>query len=725
MTFDEYKEDILGKLKNGEDIKLVSPILYDKEDKTGSTEYFVNTSKYYDKWVDFFNKIREVVRKKVSTVDIYEDTDTFMKRMYDFLAWTDSGKSYFRSYMSTICECVYIVADVRYEYKFGESFDLIPLVHTLDLDFLGWYDNKELTGDPITSILSTDKGDKVLYPKWEDEIKPSEIFLNEVAEMERYQTYQLTWEFNPIDTTDKRVEFSSSNKGVARIDAKTGLITAVKDGKTIIQMTIIADETLNIKFELEVYSPGQVIGSYDTTSYVAVNDVIKLNAALIGRGTSSIVWESKDENIAMVDAEGNVSGLNKGNTYIVAKDKEDESIYLEYLVTVVEQEVSDELQLLLDSHNSNIFTSYKLGVGSGTPEYYIDIFGSTTKLLANYNLVKNDKYYATTQQTAYNGGLKSSTEFITVHYTGNMKSGANASANASYFSGTKDASIHYVTGNDGVFYCTDEKYVAFHAGDGSDTEFKWYDTGVSYKEGDPEYPVFTISNDFYYELNGEKTSVKVPSTWDYKDRNTDHIFNSDGTISSKPGFSKKFTNRPAEEFINDQGLPFKVENGKYYMGTTWWCYTQVSEGRICSKGGNLNSIGIESCVDKGSDIWYTWQITAKLVVDIMLRYNLDITRVRGHHFFSGKDCPQPMLENDLEIWWEFVELVKAEYNLAKNFEGFTLTTTTTDTTYIKNNGRVKKQPDYNTCVSYTITLSNGETEETITLGSMLEGRFSV
>ena len=104
--------------------------------------------------------------------------------------------------------------------------------------------------------------------------------------------------------------------------------------------------------------------------------------------------------------------------------------------------------------------------------------------------------------------------------------------------------------------------------------------------------------------------------------------------------------------------------GQYYMGTTWWCYSQVAEGRICSKGGNLNSIGIESAVNPESNLWYTWQRTAQLVAKLMLENDLDITRVKGHHFYSAKDCPQPLLENDLEIWWKFIEMVEHEYDLS-------------------------------------------------------------
>ena len=656
-SFEEYKAEVEVKIQNSEDIKLIDPSLKDRENTKGGTEYFLNSSMFYNKWIDFFNLIREIVQKKNSAEDIYFDTTALMTRLYQYLAWTNSGKTLYMAYNASLIKCVVFSADVREEYKIGDTYELVPRVHDLDLDFLGWYDNPEFTGEPITAILPTDKGDKVFYARFEEEILPEEVLLNKVTELLRYETYQLEWTFNPLDTTNKQVTFASSDKSVAKIDPETGLITAVSAGKTIISMKIFANSALDIRFELEVYTPAQVTGSYDTTSYVAINDVIKLNAKLIGKGVSTLVWESKDESIAMVDQEGNVSGLKEGVTSIVARDKENAEIKLEFVVTVVNQEVSKELQLLLDSHNANIFTSYNLGIGSGTPEYYKDIFGSSSKLLSNYKLEINDEWYATTQKTGYHGGERTSTEWVTVHYTGSMGNTADAYANARYFATTNAASIHYTTGNDGIYYCTDEKYVAYHAGDGSSVKFEWYETGVEWNIGDPLYPEITISNDFYYEINGKKTTVKMPEPYNYRKssndayRNTDHIMNDDGTFTSKGTFiGAKFDHRPAEEFINDQGLPFKVENGKYYIGTTWWCYTQVLEGRICSKGGNNNSVGIESCVNYGSDLWLTWQMTAKLVADIMIRYNLDITRVRGHHFFSGKDCPQPMLENDLEIW---------------------------------------------------------------------------
>ena len=321
-----------------------------------------------------------------------------------------------------------------------------------------------------------------------------------------------------------------------------------------------------------------------------------------------------------------------------------------------------------------------------------------------------------------------SIEFITVHYTGNMSSGADSKANANYFVGDNSVSIHYTTGNDGIYHCLPNNMGAWHAGDSGAYNqvgaFEWIKTGVKVGANDSLYPTFTISDDFYYEINGQKTTVKMPTPWNYENRGTNHILNADGTISSQPNFGQTgFTNRTPESFINDLSLPFTIINGEYYMGTTWWCYTQVYEGRICSTGGNRNSIGIESCVDKGSDLWLTWQMTAQLVAKLLVETGLDITKVRGHHFFSGKDCPQPMLENDQEIWYEFLALVEAEYKKLTQYSGYEISFKSHNTNILDNTGRIINHPDETTCVSYTVTITKDGVSKSITLSSMVKGKY--
>ena len=286
-----------------------------------------------------------------------------------------------------------------------------------------------------------------------------------------------------------------------------------------------------------------------------------------------------------------------------------------------------------------------------------------------------------------------------------MSKGATAAANANYFAtGGGGTSIHYVTGNDGVFSCLDDSLIGYHAGDGTSVTFEWIPTGVQVSESDPEKPVFGINSSSMFTINGKATTVPVPT----------------GTTAA----TKKVTDA---RWINNMGLAYKVVNGEYYMGTTWWCYTQVSEGRICNKGGNLNSIGIESAVNEGTDLWYTWHKTAQLVAKLMKDNNLDITRVVGHHFFSAKDCPQPLLENDLEIWWKFIDMVELEYRLLTEFQDykFTLTLMDNSQTFVNSYGRISI-PDAAATISYELAWTNTKTgaSDSIILSTSINGIYS-
>ena len=139
-------------------------------------------------------------------------------------------------------------------------------------------------------------------------------------------------------------------------------------------------------------------------------------------------------------------------------------------------------------------------------------------------------------------------------------------------------------------------------------------------------------------------------------------------------------------------------------------------------GGNKNSIGIESCVDQGSDLWHTWQVTAQLVADIMERRDLGIDRVVGHHFFSAKDCPQPMLENNMEIWYKFIEMVKAEYKKNTEFKDYTFKFEQVSG-FDAEGVRVAQVAKAKNII-YKVTITKGDEKHEITLGSVLNGIYS-
>lgn len=452
---------------------------------------------------------------------------------------------------------------------------------------------------------------------------------------------------------------------------------------------------------------------YKTNSFVFENEEIEL--LVISSEDKKFCWKSLNEEVASVD-NGIVKGIKKGNVAIRVFPINDEEDYYDFYVTVLSNNESEIVKDLVKYHNSNIMVKQNYQVGKA---YQTNIIESVNKLLFEPLVINND--YLQLGRIKWENSEVSeymkSIEFITVHYTANFRDGANALAHANYFvNDSHNTSIHYNTGNDGVYHCLDDDKRAAHAGDSSGPEFNWIDTGVEYDGCDVKEVEVTVSNDFYYVINNKKTTIKLPDTYDYKDRNCDHMYQNDGKVLNKNTNESK---KP-ELYFNDMGFKFIVKDNRYYMSTTWWCYSQTLDGRICNVGGNRNSIGIESCVNEGSDLWYTWQITAKLVANLMVENNLDINRVVGHHFFTAKHCPAQLLENNLELWNKFIELVEAEYLFMTKYKNYDLSIKSLNENVIPHNGKLTiDNLDKNILFELKIVNKITKKEESIILSSIM------
>ena len=448
--------------------------------------------------------------------------------------------------------------------------------------------------------------------------------------------------------------------------------------------------TVKAKWKFEDH----LIGEFATNSWVAAGDNILLRAEYAGGSSGTVKWESKTPSIASVDQYGYVTGIGEGVATIVVSDVEYPEINFTFYVTVLASAPTGIEKVLLESNNSSIFTRDDLGIGAGTPAYYYDVVGSVSKLLFEDYVVHDDYYLANpnNKSSLASGGI----QFITVHYAADMPYSASAmlnggrnlaSYNQSCNNGASQASWHYSVGNDGVWSCQSEAYGAWHAG--SSKAMSWYNTGVTTsKVGTDVYTTdVTLGSDGYFYIKGVKTTVK-----------------------NTTGYTR----------LNSMGLAVKLVGNEWQIGG---CYYNSTYKYISSQGGNNNSIGMETSVREGSDLWLTWQYTAQLCAKLLLKYNLPIQRLVGHHFFSGKDCPQPMLANDLEIWYEFVELVAQEMALYQNYSSYSISATS-NSAYVNNRGRVTTLPNYSECVTYTVTYKSGSTTKTLTLSSIIPGKLA-
>ena len=288
-------------------------------------------------------------------------------------------------------------------------------------------------------------------------------------------------------------------------------------------------------------------------------------------------------------------------------------------------------------------------------------------------------------------GNKYEKHYICVHDTGDHSFGAYQWSEIVRKAkiGNQDylASFQYVVGNDGYYHNIPDDEVAHHAGDGHTEEslFGLIPTGVyilQKKINENVKAKIEIDKDGYFTINGEKTKVKSP------------VNSTDNKILSTKD-------------INDLGIYYtikEVEKHKYeyFLGRTW--YNPIYQ-KISNYGGNFNSIGIEACVNYGTDVYYTWQKVAKLVAKLLEENSLPIDAVVQHHYFSGKNCPQTT--RTAKLWDYFKSLVSVESKMLYFKKlGYSFEFKSNNEKYINEKGRILEEVNSPTMISYSITVKD-------------------
>ena len=665
-------------------------------------DYFVNT-KGNDLWMAWFNIFDSQVTSINSAQSAWASTWVGYIRLYEVFMQT---KSYWTEERTrAVYEGYPIHEKLVKRFKPGDEITLVELVVEDGRTFLGWYDNE---GNKVETTKGLTKN-ITLTARWSAST-PVEKFevTNKISKLLRLTSHQLTWEFTPENATNKKVKFVSSNPDVISID-ENGLMYGIKDGTSTITVEVLDNSEFNVSFEVTVYVDPFIDSTFEGNTWISAGEKTQIKS-VIRSGNGTIKYKSLDPEYATVDEFGKVTGVKTGYAQILAYLEEDESVNLTLGVTIVEAGMENIFDIIRKAHNTEIHVMRNLKVAYA---YDTDVYNSVSDLLFNYDYKVDESLIIPTSHENRPGTKITTMEFITVHYTAGTPASSNAKATANYFNNTTAASANYCTGNDGIYMCIPDGEVAWHAGDGTSTKFYWTNTGV--KATANVKPVWGVqtnsasSTGYYFTLNGQATTIEVPTTGK----------TSSGTIKTMTDPSKCFT---------FYGPAWKVVNGYYYMGNTWACFTQTLAGAISSRGGNLNSVGIETACNYGSDLWYTYQITAQLVARLLDKYNLDTTRVVGHNMFSGKDCPQTLLANDGELWYPFMECVEAEYALyeLKLGDKYTISCKSNTPELVQDNGRLIKVPNYTQTASYTVTVKNNETGETKseTYSTIIHGTYT-
>ncbi len=289
--------------------------------------------------------------------------------------------------------------------------------------------------------------------------------------------------------------------------------------------------------------------------------------------------------------------------------------------------------------------------------------------------------------------LKTSTNYITIHDTGDAVNDA-AWWNELESSGAdiRQVSWHFTAGDDTIYQQIPLDEVAWHAGDGS-ARFGLNDTGVVYDGPNPELSLTNSEGkvDGYIYINGQKSKITIP------------LINN----SSNSKWHNKFAN-----FISPAGIyTCRGANGNYYMANVYASNydKNVEKYYVCTAGGNRNSVGIETCINKGVDYNQVIRHTSNLVAKLLIYYDLDPSRVLYHQHFSGKLCPQVMIQNGMLA--NFHNIIENEYIIAKYLPGVSFTYESKNPNLLDNEGKILQAVNQETTVQYSVTVSyNGVTK---------------
>ena len=258
------------------------------------------------------------------------------------------------------------------------------------------------------------------------------------------------------------------------------------------------------------------------------------------------------------------------------------------------------------------------------------------------------------------GIIKDKTLYVCVHDTASAAETAGALAHAKYVTnGGGGTSWHYSCGDDAIYQHIPDDEVAFHAGDGTKVSYHTIDTGV---KATTKVPCIEIIDGYFY-LNGNKSCVEIPDLTVVKVDN-ELYYSSCGVIQGKVRDNNVSEGKVLLDLttknINDAGLNTLIINGNYHFTPI---YYNKAYGFVANRLGNLYSIGIETMVNKGSNLLVTWHKCAKLVAHLLKNNNLDLDAVKPHHYFSGKPCPMTMRYN--KMWDYFMQMVEIEFEVLK------------------------------------------------------------
>ena len=182
--------------------------------------------------------------------------------------------------------------------------------------------NAKKVGTTVITATSSNgiKASKTITVK-ENEIVVSKISINPNSiELKEGETASLSVILEPINATNQKVSWKSSNDGVATISS-SGKLKALKKGTTTITVKSSNGKSATCKVVVNenIIRVSKVkLNISETTKYVGETVTLKATIEPSNATNKSITWKSNKEKVAVVDKSGKVTTKGVGTAVITA-----------------------------------------------------------------------------------------------------------------------------------------------------------------------------------------------------------------------------------------------------------------------------------------------------------------------------------------------------------------------------------------------------------------------
>lgn len=155
-----------------------------------------------------------------------------------------------------------------------------------------------------------------------------EVILNQTSlNLTEGENFQLTAVVTPTDASNKSLKWSSTNTDVASVD-ENGKVTALKQGSTTISAKTTDGSNITANCEVKVIKTVSGISLNITSASLAEGQTIQLTATVSPEtaDNKNLIWESSNENIAIVSDNGLVTAKSQGETTIIVKSTDGSNV---------------------------------------------------------------------------------------------------------------------------------------------------------------------------------------------------------------------------------------------------------------------------------------------------------------------------------------------------------------------------------------------------------------